>query len=560
MTIRMIHCKTSASVFGFALMLTLNALGQTQTSGTFLNAEASYNGYTLLDPMGSTSTYLINNCGEVVNTWSSDHNSGGACYLLEDGSLARGCRMGGAFTGGGIGGRIERRSWNDELLWVLDWADEETHHHHDFAWMPNGHVLVLAWERKSASDAANAGRTNPQVMWPESIVEIEPTLPNGGNVVWEWHAWDHLVQNTNGALANFGEPAAHPRRIDVNYADVGFSGGPGSAESGDWMHANAVNYNPDLDQIAISSRRFNEIWIIDHGTTTEEATGPAGDLLYRYGNPEAYGRGTVEDQVFFMQHDVQWIPDGHPQAGQLMVYNNGNNRPDCPCSTIDVWSPPLLPDGSYVIPEEEAMGPAGFEWTYPESPSLAFYSPNVSGVQPLPNGNQLICEGALGHLFEVTLEGELVWDYINPEGNAGVFPQGTTPQQNSVFRAYRYGANHPGLEGKDLTASDPLQGIGGAPCELFANVDSTVTSTSPIDVVQAVQAFPNPTPSKVHLKSPSAGVWHVMNVRGHLLQSQPTRGHLIVDCDTWPGGIYIGTFQPENSLFEPSIVRWVVTH
>ena len=560
MTIHMIHLKQWASTLALGTLLILTTWGQTQTSGTFLNTQDSYHGYTLLDPMGSTSTYLINNCGEVVNTWSSDHNSGGACYLLEDGSLARGCRMDGAFSGGGIGGRIERRAWTGELLWALDWADEETHHHHDFAWMPNGHVLVLAWEHKSASAAAEAGRTNPQVMWPESIVEIEPTMPTGGNVVWEWHAWDHLVQNTDDVLPNFGEPASNPRRIDVNHANVGGGGGPGGATSGDWMHANAVNYNPELDQIAISSRRFNEIWIVDHNTTAEEAAGPAGDLLYRYGNPEAYGRGAEEDRVLFGQHDVQWIPEGHPQAGQLMVYSNGNDRPECQCSTIDVWAPPLLSDGSYEIPEVEAMGPEAFSWTYPQSPNVEFYSPNISGVQPLPNGNHLICEGASGHLFEVTLAGELVWDYINPEGNAGVFPQGTTPQQNAVFRAYRYGEAYPGLADKELVPDAPLEGIGGAPCQLYANVDSTVTHVGKLDGQTNISAFPNPTNARINLTSSSPGTWHVINNLGQTMERFTSQGHRTLDCGTWPKGLYVGVFTPDFTAVSREVVRWTVTH
>ncbi|MEE2918663.1 MAG: aryl-sulfate sulfotransferase [Bacteroidota bacterium] len=526
---------------GLVTMLIPNMQGQTQTSGTFLNTEDAYDGYTLLDPTGSTSTYLINNCGEVVNSWSSDHRSGGACYLLDDGSLARGCRMIGAFSGGGVGGRIERRSWDGNLLWALDWADEEKHHHHDFAWMPNGNVLVLAWERKSSSEAAMAGRTNPQTMWPESITEIEPTMPSGGNVVWEWHAWDHLVQNTDATLAHYGEPSENPTRIDVNYANVGGGGGPGSAESGDWMHANAVNYHPELDQIAISSRRFNETWIIDHGITTEEASGPAGDLLYRYGNPEAYGRGTAEQRVLFGQHDVQWIPDGHPQAGKLMVFNNGNNRPDCTCSTIDVWMPPLLEDGSYAISGEGPMGPDAFDWTYPETATEAFYSPNISGVQPLPNGNHLICEGASGHLFEVTLAGELVWDYINPAGNSEVFPQGTTPQQNNVFRAYRYGPNFPGLQNQELIASEPLEGDGGAPCTLFNVQDSTATSTS-MEEVPILNVYPNPTSEflNVHLGLQQHAVIDLMDLGGRILHSENTTdGHTRFDMSSMPSGTYL---------------------
>ena len=541
------------------MFLVLAALGQTQTSGTFLNTQASFHGYTLLDPMGSTSTYLINNCGEVVNSWTSEHDSGGACYLLEDGSLARGCKMSGAFSGGGIGGRIERKAWTGELLWELDWANDETHHHHDFAWMPNGHVLVLAWEFKSASDAADVGRTSPQVMWPESIFEIEPTLPVGGNVVWEWHAWDHLVQEVDQALPNYGSPADYPNRLDVNYANVG-GGGPGSGNSGDWMHANAVNYNPTLDQIAISSRRFNEIWIVDHGTSTEEAAGPAGDLLYRYGNAEAYGRGDAEDRVLFGQHDVQWIPEGHPQAGQLMVYNNGNDRPGCQCSTIDVWSPPLMADGTYDIPTQEAMGPAGFGWTYPAVPNAEFYSPNISGVQPLPNGNHLICEGAYGHLFEVTLEGELVWDYVNPEGNAGVFPQGTEPLQNAVFRAYRYGPDYPGLEDKELVASAPLQGGGVASCELYAEEDSTTTQAGTWGSRPHLAAFPNPVTSSINLTSSQPGTWQIVNQLGQTVAQCTSPGHRMLDCSDWPTGMYFGVFEADSGTSSFEVIRWAVTH
>ena len=523
----------------------LAAWGQLQTVGTLLNSPESHHGYTLLDPMGTGNTHLINNCGEVVNSWTSDFASGGACYLLEDGSLVRGCRIQGAFSGGGVGGKLERRSWDGDLLWTLNWADDEKHHHHDFAWMPNGHVLVLAWELKTANDAALAGRTNPQTMWPESITEIAPTLPEGGTVVWEWHAWDHLIQDTDEALANHGDPSDHPHRIDVNHANVGGGGGPGGASSGDWMHANAVNYNPQLDQIAISSRRFNEVWVIDHGITSEEAAGPAGDLLYRYGNPEAYGRGDANDQKLFGQHDVQWIPEGHPQAHQLMVYNNGDNRPGCDCSTIDVWEPPLLEDGTYAIDDVEPFGPTVETWVYPESPNTSFFSPNISGVQPLAGGNFLVCQGANGRLFEVTQSGSVVWEYINPEGNFGVSIQGNTPQQNAVFRAYRYDALYPGLADKDLTPGEPLEGLAGFSCELFEEV---------ADGVQAVGnpmvrlAFPNPANHAVTLHAPSSGRWVASNALGQVVWEAlaKTSTDQTFDCTTWPEGILFISFENDD--------------
>ena len=528
----------------------LPAWGQTQTVGTFLNAPEAFDGYTLLDPMGSTNTHLINNCGEVVQTWTSDYNSGGACYLLEDGSLARGCRVMGAFAGGGIGGRLERMSWDGELEWWLDWADDTQHHHHDFAWMPNGHVLVLAWELKTQEEAAEAGRVNPQLMWPESITEIAPTLPSGGEVVWEWHAWDHLVQNVDPSLANHGEPSDHPHRIDVNYANVGGGGGPGGANSGDWMHANAVNYNASLDHIAISSRRFNEIWIIDHNTTTEQATGPAGDILYRYGNPEAYGRGSEEDRMMFGQHDVQWIPEGHPQAGDLVIYNNGAGRPGCECSSIDVWSPPFE-DGAYPVPQDDAFGPETWLWSYPEVLNASFYSSNISGVQPQPNGNFLICQGANGRLFEVTQTGDIVWEYINPEGNFGVSIQGSNPQQNNVFRAYRYAPSYPGFEGRDLTPGEPLEGLGEFTCDLFpADTETSSTDVASWTDVPVLGAHPNPANHVVTLRTNVAGLWTVRNAMGQSVAHQRVLASESLELGTadWPAGMYFATLNTHDSM------------
>ena len=129
------------------------------------------------------------------------------------------------------------------------------------------------------------------------IVEIEPDGPTGGNIVWEWHVWDHLVQDADPTKDNYGVIADHPELLDINFGDV---------EGGTWLHVNAVDYNPELDQIVICARNVSEIYIIDHSTTAEEAAGHTGgnqghggDFLYRWGNPLVYGRGTEDDQVIF---------------------------------------------------------------------------------------------------------------------------------------------------------------------------------------------------------------------------------------------------------------------
>ena len=186
--------------------------------------------------------------------------------------------------------------------------------------------------------ARQAGR-RPELLpeagiWPDMILEIEPTRPKGARVIWEWHMWDHLIQDYDPEAENHGDPAARPWRININgdgklqeidpaelerLKALGYVPDDADAEdlNSDLLHTNAVAYNAELDQIVVSTPRFNEIWIIDHSTTTQQAAGSSGgrggrggDLLYRWGNPRTYGRGAETDQKLFSQHDVRWVRGG----------------------------------------------------------------------------------------------------------------------------------------------------------------------------------------------------------------------------------------------------------
>ncbi|MEJ2133584.1 MAG: hypothetical protein P8Y95_18650 [Gammaproteobacteria bacterium] len=157
------------------------------------------------------------------------------------------------------------------------------------------------------------------------------------------------------------------------------------------LHTNAVHYNADLDQIVLSVPTFGEIWVIDHGTTTEEASGHTGgrwgrggDLLYRWGNPRAYGRGNEEDQHLFGQHDARWIPSGMPGAGNLMVFSNNAKGPDGPCSRVLEIETPRTGAG-YRTPKDEPFEPAEPVWSY-AAPG-AFYCPFISGAHRMASGN-----------------------------------------------------------------------------------------------------------------------------------------------------------------------------
>lgn len=448
-----------------------------QTVGLVLNTANAYPGYTLLSPIHSTNTYLLNNAGQVVHQWGSRGEPGRASYLLENGHMIRASMVtsGGPSTGGGEGGRIEEYDWIGNLVWAIDYYSSSYIHHHDFKVLPNGNVLLLVAEKKIYAEVVAAGfNTNlldssvaaQGYMLPDCLVEVTPIRPYGGTVVWEWHLWDHMIQDYNATKTNFGVVSDHPELIDVN--------GPGLKIQQFWNHVNGIDYNAQLNQVMLSVRNNNELFVIDHSTTTAEAAthaggryGKGGDLLYRWGDPEQYNRGTATNRMLYQQHHTHWIPTNCPGAGNMLIFNNGIGRG---YSTVNEIVPPVDAGGNYLIATNAAFGPGTSTWTYSATPSSNFYSAEISGCQRLPNGNTLICEGIKGNLFEVTPAGQKVWNYICPEttvplAQGSVIPvdPGRTDQfMNAVFRVFRYPTNYPGLQGKDLTPRGAIETYSGA--------------------------------------------------------------------------------------------------
>jgi hypothetical protein len=460
--------------FAALICISYSTFAQTgeQTVGVFLNNEGSINGYTLIAANGSYNTYLIDNCGFKINSWESDYRAGMSAYLTDDGSLLRcGRLLSSQFVGGGIGGVIEKFNWDGEQTWSYSLANDSLHLHHDIEELPNGNVLAIAWKSNSSEDAISKGRL-PELtgvsVWATYIIEIEPTYPEGGNIVWSWNAWDHLVQDTHDTIPNYGSPSDYPRKIDVNYEAEGGT----SLEARDWLHTNSIDFNPDLDQIMLSIRGVNELWIINHNTTTIESKGEAGDLMYRWGNPAAYSRGDITDQKLYKQHDCHWIKEGLQNGGDILIYNNGNDRPEGNYSTVNEIQLPPFEQGQYSIAstQTETFLPEDYSWSFPDTLDPEFFSQNVSGAQRLSNGNTLICEGASGHVFEVDSNKLIVWDYINPVNNYGSIDQGDPAIANSLFRSLRYDPDSEALAGQDLSPSIPLE-TNPYPneCEVFNN-------------------------------------------------------------------------------------------
>lgn len=392
-------------------------------------------GFTLFAPFDSTETHLLDVDYNIVHTWSDHSLPGKAAYLLPNGNLLRTYRVGG-LPGSlldGDGGGIHELRWDGSEVWDFQYASNDYLMHHDVEMLPNGNLLLLAWENKTEACAIVAGHDPTQLssalFWSEKVFELDPTT---GTVVWEWHLWDHLVQDFDPLQANYGVVSDNPQLVNLNFPAA-------PSANGDWAHVNTVKYNAELDQIVLSSRNLSEIWIIDHSTSTAEAAthsgglyGRGGDLLYRWGNPQAYDRGTPADQHLFGQHDIQWIPEGYPGEGNFLVFNNGLGRTGTPWSSVEEFTPPVDINGNYSLVPNTAYGPTGEVWSY-SATAATFYADHISGAERMANGNTLICDGPAGRLFEVDPVGTIVWDWTSPIPNPGGV--------NKIFKVRRYDRN-----------------------------------------------------------------------------------------------------------------------
>jgi len=439
-------------------------------------------GQILFSPVYSSLTYLIDRDGIVKHTWSSNFFPGESVYMLENGTILRSIKI--SLTGGGSGGGIQKIAWNNQLLWDYRFYSTTYLSTHDIEPLPNGNVLLLAWELKTRDETIAEGRNSNTIQdsfKPYFIVEVRPTGPTTGEIVWEWHVWDHLVQDYDSQKHNYDVVADHPELIDINFG-FDLSG----TDTSDWLHMNSIDYNPQLDQVMVSVRYFNEIWVIDHSTSTAEAashtggnSGKGGDLLYRWGNPASYRAGTVDDQKFFQQHDATWIAPGCPGEGNILVFNNGAGRPDGSYTSIDEIIPPINGAGQYYLESGSPFGPDTQTWVY----NTNFFATYIGGAQRIKNGDTFICNGPAGEFYEVTPEKTIIWQYTNPYPNVFL---------NSVFKIMYVSPNDPAAEtpeidavgrlnwtdvpcGSMLNGSFSIQNIGGFDSYLHWKIDSYPT-------------------------------------------------------------------------------------
>ncbi len=374
-----------------------------------LNASLIYDGLVLVNDAGNNRAFIMDKNAQLVHEWTLSNNLGNDAFLLPNGKILASLEADDPkIELGGQGGKLQFIAADGTIEWNFNYSSENAETHHDAELLPNGNVLAMVWEKRTAEEAAAAGSNSLIDVFPEAIIEVDPSTDE---IVWEWHAWDHLIQDFDDTKNNFGNVSESPQLINVNYV---------SDEKGDIMHANGIAYDPNKDLIYLSVNYFSEIWVIDHSTTTSEAAAHSGgiynkggDLVYRFGNPEAYNN-TAGERLFHNNHFPNLLKG--EDEGKILVFTNGNGIGQSTALELQ------LPTTFSLQPNADNEPEVVWSFTDPD-----LFAPKVSGAVKLPNGNRMITEGDFG-IWEVTDAGEVVWKFSAP----GFF-----------WRAYHYDKDAP---------------------------------------------------------------------------------------------------------------------
>lgn len=538
--------KKQLFLSAFLMMFGLLSFAQDSdnTVGTlYYDASQTYPGYNLYYPLNQPTAYLVDNCGRTINTWTDDgFVPGSSVYLLPNGNLLKTASLAGNspsdIIAGGQGDYVMMKDWDNNLIWEYNIGDTNERMHHDISLLPSGNVLILVWQKFDSIACVLHGRDPAKIndgeIWTETIKEYNP---NTQTIDWEWRAWDHLVQDFDPSRSYFGDPAVEIGKIDFNYNDDNYRESYDDGNYADnWLNANSVDYNSLLDQVLISVPGFGEFWIIDHSTTSVEAAGTAGDLIYRWGNPEAYRAGDSLDQKTFFQHDVHWadldLPNSHPDWGKIALFNN---QVEEDASHVHLLIPTFdLGAGVYTMNTDGTYAPEDFDYTYMANPSIDIISKLLSSFQILPNGNKLICAGTQGYTRELNEQDEIVWEYEIPLSFGMPVGQGGSAVVNLNFRMNRYGVDY--LQGIEPVVGDYVE----------LDPDTTLCHQQTVDIeefqfVNLIDVYPNPAEDVLFLSFENTDQHHIeiYDLNGAVIDAfTSTSLNYTLDISEYNSGLY----------------------
>ncbi|MGW5107794.1 arylsulfotransferase family protein [Nocardia sp. NPDC004123] len=329
---------------------------------------------------------------------------------------------------GGIyaNGTVGQLNWDGEQVW--EWGAQApggaARQNHDWELLDNGNRLLLVTIPRVVP------QLGPAVVGDQGLYEIAPD----GSIVWEWRAGDHLDElgfseaGWNALRETVARDPDDPWGVlEINSAKTL---GPNR-----WHRADpGTVFQPG--NILISSRKANVIALIDK--TTESIVWKLGPYFTAEAGAQhqrinAHKVPRPLDQISG-QHNPHLIADGLPGAGNILVFDNqgGAGFPPAP---LGIYA------GSRVLEIDPSTEQIVWQYTAEDSglPSWTFFSSFVSNAQRLPNGNTLITEGMNGRIFQVTPDGQVVWEYLSPYEGHGVAgePEVHEPRVPGVDRLSR---------------------------------------------------------------------------------------------------------------------------
>jgi hypothetical protein len=363
-------------------------MGWSSTQGTGLthiDRERSVDGYTLVTPMFGDGSYLLDQRGRIVHRWRFDDEFvAGYAKLLPNGHLL-------------VRGTNRAIELPPDI--VVPMSRNRSRH---------GAIREVDWEGNTVWEYAH-----PHVH--HDMLRLE----GGNTLVCRWVVLpDDVARSVQGGRSLGEGPMFGDEVVEVDPAgrEVGHLPlwelldpiedpiCPIEARR-EWMHLNGIDLTPD-DGVLFSCRHVSRVGLVDR---------PSGELRWKLGDPHVHH-----------QHHPTALPNGNVQ-----IFDNGAH----------MLAPSPVSRVIEVDPSSDEI-----VWTYHGTPREQFFSGHISGAERLSNDHVLICEGTSGRVFEVTREGQLVWEWINPFLDDG--PIGPTRQ---VFRAHRYTPDFAGLEGRELT-------------------------------------------------------------------------------------------------------------
>lgn len=269
-----------------------------------------------------------------------------------------------------------------ELDWdgKIVWQHKDPYMHHDFCRLPNGNTMLLRW-----------------VPTPKDIaLKVKGGLPGTEK---DGVMWSDSLREINPAGKVVWEWLSYEHldpEVDI-ICPLCFRT--------EWTHANSFVVIPQ-GKILVSFMKTNSIAILIKET---------GAIIWRWGGFAKLGH----------PHEVAWLDDESVMVlgcgGHLPGFEVGNSE----VLRIDVKTNNIV-------------------WEFKEATPVHFFTSVKGGLQRLPNGNTLICEGDIGRLFEVTEGKEVVWEFVSPFYHPSpIYGQ----KNNMLFCAYRYGPEYEGLRG-----------------------------------------------------------------------------------------------------------------